>query len=67
MSPSKDRLRFVHLVLPNLGRLSVPDVLLVTYVVQATTRTHAPLDSTFKLPEMKLEQSLGKVSHMISF
>ena len=55
MSLSKDRLRFVHLALPNLGRLSVLDVHRVTYVVQATTRTHVPLDSTFKLPEMKLE------------
>ena len=67
MSPSKDRLRFVHLVLPNLGRISVRDVRQATYVVQDLTRIRVLLDNTFKSLEIILEKSVGKVLNTISF
>ena len=67
MSPSKDRLRFVHLVLPNLGRISVQDVRRVIYVDQDPTRIRVLLDNTFKSLEIILEKSVGKVSNTISF
>ena len=67
MSPSKDRLRFVHLVLLNLGRISVRDVRQVTYAVQDLTRIRVLLDNSFKSLEIILEQSVGKVLNTISF
>ena len=67
MSPSKDRLRFVHLVLLNLGRISVRDVRQVTYAVQDLTRIRVLLDNSFKSLEIILEKSVGKVLNTISF
>ena len=67
MSPSKDRLRFVRLVLPNLGRISVRDVRQATYVVRDLTRIRVLLDNTFKSLEIILEKSVGKVLNTISF
>ena len=67
MSPSKDRLRFVHLVLLNLGRISVRDVRQVTYAVQDLTRIRVLLDNSFKSLEIILEKSVGKVMNTISF
>ena len=67
MSPSKDRLRFVHLVLRNLRRISVRDVRQVTYAVQDLTRIRVLLDNSFKSLEIILEKSVGKVMNTISF
>ena len=67
MSPSKDRLRFVRLVLPNLDRISVRDVRQVTYAVQDLTRIRVLLDNSFKSLEIILEKSVGKVLNTISF
>ena len=67
ISPSQDRLRFVHLVLLNLGRNSVRDVRKVTYAVQDLTRIRVLLDNSFKSLEIILEKSVGKVLNTISF
>ena len=65
ISPSQDRLRFVHLVLLNLGRNSVRDVRKVTYAVQDLTRIRVLLDNSFKSLEIILEKSVGKVLNTI--
>ena len=58
---------FVHLVLLNLGRISVRDVRQVTYAVQDLTRIRVLLDNSFKSLEIILEKSVGKVMNTISF
>ena len=67
MTPFLDQLKLVHWVRPNLIQINVQDVHPDLFAVQGNILIHVPLVSFLKLPEMTLEQSIGKTSNMISF